>query len=96
MQNKCRDDLDAVSVEYYKQISTHKFGHIIDCVVVRPDDDIHKKSTVTDSLETDHYCIKSYFNISVSWPSPKNRIVRNMTNTDRPSFIAELSNDSIC
>ena len=49
---------------------THKCGHIIDWVIVRPDDDIHKKSTVTDSLESDHYCIKSYFNVSVSKPSP--------------------------
>ena len=29
---------------------THRCGHIIDWVIVRPDDDIHKKSTVTDSL----------------------------------------------
>ena len=39
---------------------THRCGHIIDCVVVRPDNDIHKKSTVTDSHESDHYYIKSY------------------------------------
>ena len=32
----------------------HKHGHIIDWVVVRPDDDIHRKSTATDSLESDH------------------------------------------
>ena len=33
---------------------THRCGHIIDWVIVRPDDDIHGKSTVTDSLESDH------------------------------------------
>ena len=33
---------------------THRCGHIIDWVVARPDDDIHKKSTVTNSLESDH------------------------------------------
>ena len=38
---------------------THKCCHFIDWVDVRPDDDIHKKSTLTDSLESDHYCIKS-------------------------------------
>ena len=48
---------------------THRCGHIIDWVIVRPDDDIHKKYTVTDSLESDHYCTKSYFNVSVSKPS---------------------------
>ena len=48
---------------------THTSGHIIDWVVVRSDDDIHKKSTVTDSLESEHYCLKSYLNVSVSKPS---------------------------
>ena len=33
---------------------TNKCGHIIDWVVFRQDDDIHIKSTVTDSLESDH------------------------------------------
>ena len=33
---------------------THMCGHIIDWVVVRPDDEIHKKYTVTKSLESDH------------------------------------------
>ena len=28
----------------------HRCGHVIDWVIVRPDDDIHRKSTVTDSL----------------------------------------------
>ena len=49
---------------------THRCGHIIDWVIVRPDDDIHIKSTVTDSLESDHYCTKSYFYVSVSKPMP--------------------------
>ena len=70
---------------------THRCGHIIDLVIVRPDDDIHKKSTATDSLESDHYCTKSYFNVSVSKPSTLYRTVRNIANIDRPSFIAEFS-----
>ena len=69
-------------------------SHIIDWVVVRPDDDIHNKSTVADSLESDHYCTISYFNISVSKPSTLYRTVRNIGNIDRPSFIAELSSVS--
>ena len=73
---------------------THRCGHIIDWVIVRPDDDIHGKSTVTDSLESDHYCTKSYFNISVSKPSTLYRTVRNIANIDRPSFIVELSSVS--
>ena len=70
---------------------THRCGHIIDWVIIRPDDDIHKKSTVTDSLESDHFCTKSYFNVSVSRPSTLYRTVRNIAKIDRPSFIAELS-----
>ena len=70
---------------------THRYGHIIDWVIVRPDDDIHRKSTVTDSLESDHFCTKSYFNVSVSKPSTLYRTVRNIAKIYRPSFIAELS-----
>ena len=71
-------------------------GHTIDRVIVRPDDDIRMKSTVTDSLESElnHYCTKSYFNFSVSKPSILYRTVRNIANIDRPSFIAELSSVS--
>ena len=53
-----------------------------------------KKSTATDSLESDHYCNKSYFNVSVSKPSTLCRTVRNIANIYRPSFIAELSSVS--
>ena len=74
--------------------TTHRCGHIIDRAIVRPDDDIHKKSNATDSLESDHYCTKSYFNVSVSKPSTLYRTVRNITKIDRPSFISELSSIS--
>ena len=67
---------------------------IIDWVVVQPDDDIIEKSTVTDTLESDHYCIKSHFNVSVSKPSTMCTTVRNMANIVRPSFIANVSNVS--
>ena len=67
---------------------THRCGHIIDWVIVRPDDDIHRKSIATDSFVSDHYCTKSYFNVSVSKPSNLYRTVRNIANIDRPSIIA--------
>ena len=70
---------------------TRRCGHIIDWVIVRPDDDIHKKSTVTDLLESDHYYTKSYFNVSVSRPPTLYRTVRNIANIDRHSLIAEIS-----
>ena len=53
-----------------------------------------KKSSVTDSLESDHCCTKSYFNVSGSKPSNLYRTVRNIANFDRPSIIAEHSNVS--
>ena len=73
---------------------THNCGHIIDWVVVQPDDEFHIKSTVMGSLESDHYCTKSYFNVSVSKPSTLYRTVWNVANIDRPSFVAELSSVS--
>ena len=73
---------------------THRCGHIIDWVIVRPDDDILKKYIATDSLESDHYCTKSYINVSVSKPSTLYRTDWNIADIDRPSFIAELSSVS--
>ena len=74
---------------------THSCGHIIDWVIIRPDDDIHEKCTVTDTLESDNYCSKYYFNISVSKPSNTCWTVWNMVNVDRPSFISVLSSVSV-
>ena len=68
----------------------HRCGHIIDWVIVRPDDETHIKFTTADSLESDHYCTKFYFNVSVSKPSTWYRTVRNMAKIDRPSFNAAL------
>ena len=73
---------------------THMCGNIMGWIVVRPDDDIHEKSTVADTLEIDHYCIKSNFNVSVPKPTTIYRTVRNIANIDRPSFIAETSSVS--
>ena len=97
LRSLTKQTLTTLSLYYLVQVfnkPTHRCGHIIDWVIVRPDDDIHKKSTVTDSLESDHYCTKSYFNVSVSKPSALCRTVRNMANIDRPSFNAELSSVS--
>ena len=73
---------------------THRCGYIIDWVIVQPDDEIHRKSIVADTLESDHYCTKSFFNVSVPKPFALCRTVRNIANIDRPSFIAELSSVS--
>ena len=94
LQSLAKRTLTTLSVHSLVQVinkPTHKYGHIIDWVVVRADVDIHAKSTVTDSFESDHYCTKSYFNVSVSMTSTLCRTVRNIANIDRPSFIAEHS-----
>ena len=58
LQSLTKQSLTTLSLYNLVQVNnkpTHMCGHIIDWVVVRPDDDIHKKSTVADSLESDHY-----------------------------------------
>ena len=97
LQSLTKQTLTTLSLHSLVQVinkPTHRYGHITDWVIIRPDDDIHRKSTVTDSLESDHYCTKSYFNVSVSKPSTLYRTVRNIANNDRPSFIAEFASVS--
>ena len=94
LQSLTKQTLTTLSLNYLVQVinePTHRCGHIIDWVIVRPDDDIHKISTVTESLQSDHYFTKSYFNVTVSKPSTLYRTARNIANTDRQSFIAEVS-----
>ena len=97
LQSQTKQTLRTLGIYYLVQVinkPTHRCGHIIDWVIVRPDDDINKKSTESDSLESDHYCTKSYFNVTVSKPSTLCRTVRNIANIDHPSFIAEVSSVS--
>ena len=94
LQSLTKQTLTTLSLYNLVQVISkpaHRCGHIIDWVIVRPDDDVHTKSTVTGSLESDHYCTKSYFNVSVSKPSTLHRTIMIIANIDRPSFIAELS-----
>ena len=54
LQSQTNQTWTTLSVHSLVQVinkPTHMCGHIIDWVVVRHDDDIHKISTVTDSLE---------------------------------------------
>ena len=97
LQSQIKRTLTSLSLHNLVQVinkPTHRCGHIIDWVIVQPDDDMHIKSTATDSLESYHYCTKCYFNVSVSKPSTLYRTVRNMVNIDRPSINAELSSVS--
>ena len=57
LQSLTKQTLSLYSLVQVINKPTHRCGHIIDWVIVRPDDDIHRKSTVTDSLESDHYAL---------------------------------------
>ena len=97
LQSLSKQTLTTLSLYNLVQVinkATHKCGHMIDWVVVRPDNDIHKKSAVSDSLESDHYCIKFYLYVSVSKPSTLCSAVWKIANIDRPSFNAEHSSGS--
>ena len=71
---------------------THRCSNIIDWIIVRPDADIHL--LLQTHFESDHYCIMSYFNVSVFMPSTLCRTIGNIANIDHPSFIAEFSSVS--
>ena len=88
LQSQTKQNLTTLSLYNHVQVinkPNHRCGQIIDWVIVQPDEDIHKTSTATDSHESDHYCTKYYFNVSVSKPSTSYRTVRNIANIDRPS-----------
>ena len=54
--------LDMLYMYNFKQVvtqSNHRRGHILDCVIIRPNDQVHLSSEVTDSLESDHLCVIS-------------------------------------
>ena len=97
LQSLTKQTLTTLSLYNLVQVismPTHRCEHIIDRIIIRPDNDIHEKFTVTDSLESDHYYTKSYLNVSISKPSTLYRTVGNMANIDRPSLNAELSSVS--
>ena len=74
---------------------THRCGHIIDWVIVRPDDDIHKNLLLQTHLNQTIIALSptSMFQ-SLSLPYTLYRTVWNIAKIDRPTFIAEISGDS--
>ncbi|WP_419592607.1 hypothetical protein, partial [Thiolapillus sp.] len=70
--------------------STHRQGHVLDWVIVRPDEGIHQSTQVSDGLESDHRCVLVQFDVSVSRPPPVHRLVRNIRGIDRVAFKRDL------
>ena len=85
------DLLAQYNLEQVIDSSTHKKGHILDWIVIRPDDDVHTGSTVSDALESDHQCIFSHFNVTVAKPLPVYRTVRNVRAVGRSVFAGDLT-----
>ena len=91
LQSLTKQTLTTLSLHNLVQVinkPTHMCSHIIDCVVVQPDNDIHKKVLLQTHLNQTIIALNP---ISTFQPSTLCRTVWNMDNIDRPSFIAELS-----
>ena len=90
--------LDLLYMYNFKQVvsqSTHRRGQILDCIIIRPNDQIHLSSEVTDSLESDHLCVISCFDVSVARSCPVYRYVRNIRGIDRSAFVADLETELV-
>ena len=58
-------------------------------------DYICKPSEVTDSLESDHLCVISCFDVSVARSCPFYRYVRNIRGIDRSAFVADFETELV-
>ena len=90
--------LDMLYMYNFKQVvtqSTHRRGHILDCVIIRPNDQVHLSSEVTHSLESDHLCVITCFDVSVARSCPVYRYVRNIRGIDRSAFVADLETELV-
>ena len=50
---------------------------------------------MTDSLESDHLCVISCFDVSVARSCPVYRYVRNILGIDRSAFVADLERELV-
>lgn len=69
---------------------THRHGHTLDLIIVRPSDDVHVSSEVTHALESDHFTLLSHFNLTLPPPSPAYKTVRNIRAIDRAALKTDL------
>ena len=68
--------------------SIHRQGHMLDWVIVGPDEGIHQSTQMSNSLESDHHC-----DVSVSRPPPMHRLVRNIHGIDHVAFKRDLEEE---
>ena len=84
------DILNMYNLQQTVDQSTHRQGHVLDWVIVRPDEGIHQSLQVSDGLESDHRCVLVQFDVSVSRPPPVHLLVRNIRGIDRVAFKRDL------
>ena len=74
----------------------HRRGHTVNLVIQRPNDGIHRSTEVSEALESDHKCVITQLNVTVTPPAPVYRVVRNLHAVNRAAFNedrqAELGN----
>ena len=63
--------------------------------LIRPNDQVHLSSEVTDSLESEHLCVISCFDVSVARSCPVYWYVRNIRGIDRSAFVADLETELV-
>ena len=88
---KTVDILNAYSLQQVVTEPTHKGGHILDWVIVRPDEQIHRSTRVSDCLESDHYCLLVELDFVVPPRCPVYRMTRNIRTIDRQAFKLDLA-----
>ena len=99
LQSLTKQTLSTLSLYGLVQVinkPTHRCGHIIDWVIVRRGDYIHKNLLLQTHLNQTIIALNptSMLQSLSLQPSTLCRTVRNIANIDRPSFIAEVSSVS--
>ena len=70
--------------------STHRQGHELDWVIIRPGEGIYQSTHVSNSLESDHHCVLVQFDVSVSHPPHVHCLVRNIRGINRVAFKRDM------
>ena len=71
----------------------HRHGHTVDQVIQRPDDGIHRSTEVSEALESDHMCVITQLDVTVTPSAPIYRVVRNLRAVNRASFNEDFQAD---
>ena len=65
---------------------THRPGHTVDLVIERPDDGFHRSTEVFDALASDHMCVITQLDVTVTPHAPVYRVARNLRDVNQAAF----------